>query len=124
MCNKIQAPMCSTPSPQDWSISGSVFTKLHPILSSSPNTQLSQRPEDTQEVGCWLEFNDTSKPWPEAYTIAGQEEQRFECNTLSPLCLLHPLLSTKYPGWRLEPFGYSVSFPSDFNCSARERRNF
>lgn len=73
--------MCSTPSSQDWSISGSVFTKRHPILSSSPNTQISQRPEDTQEVGCWLEFNDTSKPWPETYTIAGQEEQRFEWNT-------------------------------------------
>lgn len=67
-------------------------TSFHPIyvfLSSSPDTQRSQRPGNTLKMGCWLEFKDTSKPWTEAQSTAGREEEMFKCNTQSPLSSHH-----------------------------------
>lgn len=101
------------------------FPPVCVFLSSSPDTQRSQRSKDTLELGGWLESNDTSKLWTEAQTTASQEEGMFVCKNHST-----PVSSLFYPRslafsihtGDLNHLVVFVPFPCNFNSSALEIR--
>lgn len=75
-------PFISTLEHLGISVHQASFLPVRVFFSSSPWTLRSQRPGDTLEVGCWLEFNDA--PSPEQKPIYNRLRMQYPLSSLSP----------------------------------------